>query len=176
MHEHFKCFLMKFWPKKSASSTHAMANKQINFNLRMSCIQLTDVYLFIEWDLHQFTLRLRKNGWYSTNHRQIWCNCSDDNLETPCLVKCKRDQNSDRRAAIFDFEKWLPFLKKFDQSSPTSMEMLHSWRIYYWANYAMKILKIYLSFFATVRSHGLYIFGLFDFLNWSRESGRNHKL
>jgi len=34
-------------------------------------------------------------------------------------------------------------------------------------------LKIYVSFFAILRSHSLYIFELIDILNWQRESGHN---
>jgi len=50
------------------------------------------------------------------------------------------------------------------------------WRIDHWANWAMAPppLKIYFSFFTVLRSHGLYIFELFDSLTWQRESGRNH--
>jgi len=44
------------------------------------------------------------------------------------------------------------------------------WRIHHCANWAM---AIYFSFFDLFGSHGLYIFELFDVLNWQRESAHN---
>jgi len=62
-------------------------------------------------------------------------------------------------------------MRTSDSSGGIEAMRFDQWRIYHWA--MAPLLKIYFSFFAILRNHGLYIFELFDILNWQRESGRN---